>query len=110
MSERTQIQQHAIGRVKFKARGRTRYEGQNPYIDETLVDYIEQLERHIEEHQSRDGLQQMRIEQLEREREALTPPAHGGHGGPLVRITATYEDGSTHEIPREVAERARDEQ
>ncbi|MEM7227300.1 MAG: hypothetical protein AAF432_00650 [Planctomycetota bacterium] len=50
------------------------------------------------------------IEQLEREREALTPPAHGEHGGPLVRITATYEDGSTHEIPREAAERARDGQ
>lgn len=37
----------AIEIVKSKARGRTRYVGQPPYLDEVLVAYIERLEAKI---------------------------------------------------------------
>ncbi len=33
----------AIEIVRSKARGRTRYEGQEPFLDEVLVDEIERL-------------------------------------------------------------------
>jgi hypothetical protein len=38
----------AVAIVKSKANGRTRYEGQKPFLDEVLVAEIERLEKEIE--------------------------------------------------------------
>lgn len=69
----------AIAIVESKARGRTRYEGQEPFVDEVLVAEIRKL---------REALK------------AVIPPARGLFGGPLIGCKAIYEDGTNEDTKR----------